>query len=82
MTGATLACSTPALSLHVLYCSRILPRLANYTLKAHQQVYPPICLWGMAIITRLRVKNYLSLQDVDSEFGPRSSVLVGLDTYQ
>ena len=29
------------------------------------------------MITRLRVKNYLSLQDVDIEFGPRNNVLVG-----
>jgi len=29
------------------------------------------------MITRLRVKNYLSLQDVDVEFGPRNNVLIG-----
>jgi predicted ATPase len=29
------------------------------------------------MITRLRVKNYLSLQDVDVEFTPRNNILVG-----
>jgi predicted ATPase len=33
------------------------------------------------MITRLRVKNYLSLQDVNMELGPRNNVLVGPNMY-